>query len=88
MDGIKQIWALLERTTCLKNNIGKQKDWSYSPPTCEPPAVFIGTAPTVLGIGLPAPHRAETEKELSKTLTAQHQLRRVGSLPLRADLRR
>eukprot|EP00969_Alexandrium_andersonii_P187806 8298080-Alexandrium_andersonii.AAC.1 len=88
MIGIKQIWALLERTMCLKNNAGKQKGWSYLPPRQEAPAVFLGVAPTVLGVGLPAPARAATAQETAKTLTAQHQLRRVGSLPLRADYRR
>eukprot|EP00969_Alexandrium_andersonii_P117581 5201398-Alexandrium_andersonii.AAC.1 len=70
MHGVKEIWALLERTTCLKNNVSKQKDWSFTPAMQDAPAAFIGTAPTVLGIGLPALHRDETEKERGKTLSA------------------
>eukprot|EP00969_Alexandrium_andersonii_P203052 8973095-Alexandrium_andersonii.AAC.1 len=63
MYGIKQVWAELERTTSLKNSAAKQKDWSYLPPGHGRPAVFLGVAPTVLGVGLPAPVRTATDKE-------------------------
>eukprot|EP00969_Alexandrium_andersonii_P147824 6535641-Alexandrium_andersonii.AAC.1 len=88
MDCIKRIWAELERTTSLKNSAVKQKDWSYRPPGGGRPAAFHGAAPTVLGVGLPAPVRVATDTEVSKTMTAQHQLRRIGALPLPAKLRR
>eukprot|EP00969_Alexandrium_andersonii_P120104 5309843-Alexandrium_andersonii.AAC.1 len=88
MDRIEQIWVLLEKATTLKNNAAKQKDWSYNPPEGGRPAAFLGEAPTVLGAGLPALVRTVTDKEASKTRAAAHQLRRVGSLPLPAKLRR
>eukprot|EP00969_Alexandrium_andersonii_P294060 12996423-Alexandrium_andersonii.AAC.1 len=46
MESIKQIWALLERVACLRNNASKQKDWSYAPPPRDGPAAFHGEAPT------------------------------------------
>eukprot|EP00969_Alexandrium_andersonii_P014846 648702-Alexandrium_andersonii.AAC.1 len=88
MAHIKQIWALLEKATSLKNNAAKQKDWSYAPPEGGRPAAFLGEAPTVLGVGLPAPVCAVTDEEASKTCAAAHQLRRVGSFPLPSKLRR
>eukprot|EP00969_Alexandrium_andersonii_P103310 4558937-Alexandrium_andersonii.AAC.1 len=34
-----------------------EKDWSCNPPEGGRPAAFLGEAPTVLGVGLPAPVR-------------------------------
>eukprot|EP00969_Alexandrium_andersonii_P109789 4843370-Alexandrium_andersonii.AAC.1 len=82
MERIKCIWARLERATSLKNNASKQKDWSYTLAT----GVRKGTAPAVLGVGLPSPARAAIDKERGKTQGAAHQLRRIGSLPLNARL--